>query len=135
MSSELTFGQWLKRRRLGLGLTQEELGRRAGYSGITIRKVEADERRPSHEMAERLAAQLELTAEERAAFIRFARDEGILPTLPTYSVAVPLTATSPPASGVPAPVPITPSSCHPTLPPPLASIIGRTQVVARARTA
>ncbi|MFN8499020.1 MAG: tetratricopeptide repeat protein [Anaerolineae bacterium] len=75
MGSDITFGEWVRRRRHGLDLTQAELGQRAGYSGETIRKVEADDRRPSREMAERLAAALEVPAHDRAAFIRFARDE------------------------------------------------------------
>src|SRR5258706_1136810 len=72
---DLTFGNWLKRRRRGLGLTQNELARRAGYAGETLRKVEADALRPSRQMAEHLAEQLAIDPNERAAFIRFARDE------------------------------------------------------------
>src|SRR5689334_20951712 len=72
---DLSFGTWLKRRRRGLGLTQNELAHRAGYSGETIRKVEANALRPSRQMAEQLADQLAIAPGERAAFIRFARDE------------------------------------------------------------
>src|SRR5438093_13317097 len=83
----LTFGNWLKRRRRGLGLTQKELASRAGYAGETIRKVEADALRPSRQMAERLAGPLDIDPGQRATFIRFARDEpdggGALPPLPT----------------------------------------------------
>lgn len=96
MNTGLTFGQWVKRRRSGLGLTQEELGRRAGYSAITIRKVEADERRPSRQMAERLAEQLEIAPQDWEDFIRFARDEGVDElVLPTQSVVTPGEATRP----------------------------------------
>jgi len=72
---DLSFGIWLKRRRRGLGLTQNELAHRAGYSGETIRKVEADALRPSRQMAEKLADHLAIAPDERAAFIRFARGE------------------------------------------------------------
>ena len=98
MATGLTFGQWVKRRRSGLGLTQDELGRRAGYSAITIRKVEADERRPSRQMAEKLAEQLEIAAQDWQDFIRFARDEPDADelALPTQSVAVPGRAIRPP---------------------------------------
>ena len=91
MATSLTFGQWVKRRRSGLGLTQDELGRRTGYSPITIRKVEADERRPSRQMAEKLAEQLEIAPQDWQNFIRFARDEPDAHelVLPTHSVAPP----------------------------------------------
>lgn len=70
-----TFGRWLKLRRRSLGLTQAQLGEQIGYAGETIRKVEADELRPSRQMAEKLAKALEIAPEEQAAFVRFARDE------------------------------------------------------------
>ncbi len=75
MESDLTFGQWLKRRRRGLGLTQRSLGQQVGYASETIRKVEADELRPSRQLAERLAAALHLAPDEQARFVQFARDE------------------------------------------------------------
>lgn len=87
MTTDLTFGQWLKRRRSGLGFTQAELGRRVGYAAVTIRKIEADEMRPSRQAAEKLAEELNIPPEDRAAFIRFARDEGELPDLPTHTVS------------------------------------------------
>ena len=75
MTTALTFGSWLKRRRAGLGLTQKELARRVGYAAVTLRKVEADELRPSRQMAQTLAEVLELAPDEQAQFVRFARDE------------------------------------------------------------
>ena len=75
MATELTFGGWLQRRRRGLGFTQDELGQRIGYSGETVRKVEADTVRPSRQMAEKLALSLDIPPAERDLFIRFARDE------------------------------------------------------------
>lgn len=76
MSAGLSFGEWLKRRRRGLDLTQVELGRRIGYSGETVRKVEAGEFRPSRQMVESLAAALDVPPEQRAAFVRFGRGTG-----------------------------------------------------------
>ncbi len=73
MAGEITFGQWLKRRRQGLGLTQAELARRAGYAQVTLRKVESDDLRPSDVMTRRLAAELDVPLAEREAFLRFAR--------------------------------------------------------------
>ena len=75
MTAAPTFGGWLKRRRLSLGLTQKELARKVGYAQVTLRKVEADELRPSGQMARKLAEALELAPEEQTQFVRFARDE------------------------------------------------------------
>jgi predicted ATPase/DNA-binding XRE family transcriptional regulator len=73
MNSEVSFGYWLQQRRKTLSLTQQELAQQVGCSTITIRKIEAEERRPSKEVAARLADVLELTVEGRSAFINFAR--------------------------------------------------------------
>lgn len=71
----LTFGPWLQRRRLALHLTQQQLGRLAGCSAAAIRKIEADSRRPSREIAALLARVLRIPEAEHAAFLRFARGE------------------------------------------------------------
>ena len=73
MQDEPSFGQWLSRRRKALDLTQVELAQRVPCATITIQKIEADERRPSRQMAERLAEHLDIAAEERPAFVSFAR--------------------------------------------------------------
>lgn len=74
MDENLSFGYWVRRRRKALDLTQAELGRRVSVSEAMIRKIEADERRPSRELAELLADQLAVPAAERVAFLRAARD-------------------------------------------------------------
>jgi tetratricopeptide (TPR) repeat protein len=68
-----SFGYWLRRRRKALDLTQEVLAQRVCCSGFTIRKIEADERRPSRRLAERLAASLSIPEEERRDFLNAAR--------------------------------------------------------------
>ena len=68
-----SFGYWLRRRRKALDLTQEALAQRVSCSGFAIRKIEADERRPSLRLAERLAAMLVIPAEERREFLEAAR--------------------------------------------------------------
>jgi transcriptional regulator with XRE-family HTH domain len=68
-------GAWLQRRRRALGLTQADLGRRVGIAGATIRKIEADQRRPSTQVAERLADALAVAPAGRAPFVRAARGE------------------------------------------------------------
>jgi tetratricopeptide (TPR) repeat protein/transcriptional regulator with XRE-family HTH domain len=68
-----SFGYWLRRRRKALDLTQEMLAQRVCCSGFTIRKIEADERRPSRRLAERLAASLAVPEAELREFLDVAR--------------------------------------------------------------
>jgi predicted ATPase/DNA-binding XRE family transcriptional regulator len=78
------FGEWLRRRRRALDWTQEELAKQAGCAVGTIRKIEAEELRPSKQLAEILAQRLDIPPKDREDFVRFAR--GVLrdasPTLP-----------------------------------------------------
>jgi predicted ATPase/DNA-binding SARP family transcriptional activator/DNA-binding XRE family transcriptional regulator len=66
------FGQWLKQRRKSLGLTQAELARRAHYSSIAIRKLEAGALPPSRQIVESLARSLDIPPAEFDAFRAFA---------------------------------------------------------------
>lgn len=75
MTIEQSFGMLAKNRRRELGLTQDELARRVGCAPITIRKIEADDLRPSVQIAERMAMALNIPLEERAAFVKLARLE------------------------------------------------------------
>ena len=95
MRSEPSFGNWLKNRRKALDLTQEDLARRAGCATVTIHKIEADGLRPSRQMAEQLAAALELAPDERARFIRCARGELAVEPITPAPLAP---ATPPPAA-------------------------------------
>ena len=70
-----SFGNWLKRKRRSLDLTQAELGDQVGCSAAAVRKIESEERRPSAQIVERLAEIFEIPRSERAAFLRFARGE------------------------------------------------------------
>ena len=72
---DLPFGEWLRRRRGSLGLTRAAFAKALGYATITLRKIETEERRPSIEMAERIAQVLELQPDQHAAFVRYARGE------------------------------------------------------------
>lgn len=72
-TDSMTLGRWVKRRRKALGLTQRELAERLPCSVVTIQKIEADERRPSNELAERLAACLNIAPAQRSAWVGFAR--------------------------------------------------------------
>src|ERR1700682_1099782 len=75
MSTDQSFGDWLRQHRRALDLTQEELARQVGCSAITLRKLEAEERRPSKQIAERLAEGLQVPPGGRADFPRFARGD------------------------------------------------------------
>jgi tetratricopeptide (TPR) repeat protein len=91
-----SFGYWLRRRRKALDLTQDALAQKVFCSQAAIKKIEAEERRPSRELAQRLAEHLAIPAQERAAFLAAARtlrtsdqlplDE--LPVAPTSTAAV-----------------------------------------------
>src|SRR5262245_59317731 len=75
MTVKNSFGQWLKQRRKALDLTREDVAERIGCAVVTLRKIEADERRPSKQIAALLAEHLNIPPDERAAFTQFARGE------------------------------------------------------------
>ena len=70
------FHRWLKQRRNELNLTQADLARRIAYSPETIRKIEAGVLKPSKQIADLLAGQLELLPEQHSAFVAFATGTG-----------------------------------------------------------
>jgi predicted ATPase/DNA-binding XRE family transcriptional regulator len=69
----MSFGRLIRARRRALDLTQEDLAHKVGYSVITIRKVEADERRPSRQLVQRLAQSLGIAPDQRATFAALGR--------------------------------------------------------------
>ena len=73
MSDSRTFGGWLHQQRHARGVTQDELAEHLGFSAALLRKLEAGERRPSGQIAELLADYFCVPADERAAFVAFAR--------------------------------------------------------------
>ena len=115
MGSKLTFGKWLRKRRRALDFTQKELAQQVGCAVSTIRKFEADERRPSKALATRLADCLNIAPMEVDRFITFARSKPYLDA-----------ATSPPMDSAP-------TTFRPVLRPlsPLTSFVGREQELAR----
>lgn len=82
MNENITFGQLVKERRGLLDLTQTKLARRVGSATITIRKIEADDLRPSVQMAELIALALNIPDEEQLPFIRLARSQRALSPIP-----------------------------------------------------
>jgi predicted ATPase/transcriptional regulator with XRE-family HTH domain/Tfp pilus assembly protein PilF len=109
VNDEVSFGRWIRRRRKSLDLTQKQLAERVGCATATIVKIEADERRPSREIAQLLAERLEIPAEERSEFMRVARRERRVAALasPDVSAATLRSPVSAPATSH-LPVPPTP---------------------------
>ena len=70
-----SFGEWMKHRQQQLHLTQQQLATAAYCSLIMIKKIEADERRPSTELALTLAAPLQIPRHLWTAFNACARGE------------------------------------------------------------
>ena len=73
--TEVSFGEWLKRQRMGRGLTREQLAHQIGCAAVTLRKIEAEERRPSAQIVERLAEIFEIPPNERTNFLKYARGD------------------------------------------------------------
>ena len=117
MDTSASFGAWLKQRRNVLDLTQAQLADRAGCATVTIHKIEADGLRPSRQMAEQLAAALEVPSADLAAFLQAARAGVALAERGAADAAAVPT--------VPAPLPPTA-----TLPRPPTPLIGRTRELA-----
>jgi predicted ATPase/transcriptional regulator with XRE-family HTH domain len=106
-----SFGLWLKQRRQALNLTQADLARCVGYSVAAIRKIEADERRPSRQGAELLADCLDIPLAERPTFLKVIRAELRVDHLATVSPTEPTShgsAAPPPRLTPPLPAPPTP---------------------------
>lgn len=76
MSAPGLFAQLLRDRRKALRLTQAELAERAGLSFSAVQKLEAGQRRPSHQLAEALADALRIAPKDRTRFLRLARGGG-----------------------------------------------------------
>ena len=70
---DYSFGKWVKHSRKAVDLTQWELAFKVGCSSSMIFKIEADRRRPSLQIAHRLATYLEIPPEQHEQFIQFAR--------------------------------------------------------------
>jgi predicted ATPase/transcriptional regulator with XRE-family HTH domain len=110
---ESAFNQWIKQRRRALDLTQVDLADCVGCSTATIQKIEMGERRPSRQVAQRLAECLHVPPDEQEDFVEFARGARETNHLPLHPTALPVAGPSRQAS--------TPTN----LPTPLTRLIGR----------
>jgi predicted ATPase/transcriptional regulator with XRE-family HTH domain len=73
METTSSFGYWIRRQRKALDLTQQVLAERVGCSLAAIKKIEGDERRPSRQIAERMADVLGVSTDQREIFLEVAR--------------------------------------------------------------
>jgi predicted ATPase/transcriptional regulator with XRE-family HTH domain len=123
------FGIWLRQRRKALDLTQEQLAAAIDVSLPTIVKIEAGQRRPSHQVAELLARCLEVPPEEQAAFMRLARTP-LQPSSESTTSLPPLPAAHLPAE-LASPIDREQDLGQPgCLPTPLTSFVGREREIA-----
>jgi len=73
MPESASFGTWLRQHRRALDLTQKALANQVGCAEITVRRMEADEYKPSSELALVLLEKLGIPELERPQWVRFAR--------------------------------------------------------------
>ena len=73
MPESVSFGTWLRQRRRALDLTQKALAEQVSCAEITVRRMEADEYKPSSELALKVFEKLEVPESERPDWVRFAR--------------------------------------------------------------
>ena len=116
--AEVSFGEWLKRRRKAEGWTQEQLAQQLNCSTITLRKIESEERRPSAQIVERLAEIFKIPSNEQTTFLHFARGDW---------------KSAPSVASEDAPWRVSTTSRRSNLPASLASLIGREQDIATVR--
>lgn len=101
MDDDASFGNWVRLRRKTLDLTQSVLADRVGCAIVTIKKIEQDERRPSRQMAERIADVLAIVKSERDDFIKAALGEKSPIRLPKPTTGLVIAKTSKPIQYLP----------------------------------
>lgn len=73
MTTEISFGKWLRQRRHMLDLTQQAFADLVGCARSTLRRIEAGDLKPSKELALILLEKLGIPELERPEWVRFAR--------------------------------------------------------------
>lgn len=129
MDTMLTFGEWLRRRRKALDLTQAELAARVPCAKGTIRRLEADDLQPSKALAEQLAGVLHIPAQLQADFVTFARNK--FPGASAFALA-PTALGNPAVQVVPTPLPAQARTRY-ALPTAANPLLGRVHIVAVIR--
>jgi predicted ATPase/DNA-binding XRE family transcriptional regulator len=80
MHETISFGTWLRQKRRALDLTQKAFADQIGCAEITVRRMEADEYKPSKELAFVLFEKLGIPEPERSQWISFARGVSDVPS-------------------------------------------------------
>jgi predicted ATPase/transcriptional regulator with XRE-family HTH domain len=110
---EHSFGHWLKQRRRALDLTQEHLANCVGCSVAMIQKIESGRRRPSLQVAKRLATYLHIPSEQQQPFLQALRPElGAADLTPGATSSVARPEALPPRRRVNLPLQPTPLLCR-----------------------
>jgi len=73
MSELNSFGKWVKAQRNAIGVCQADLARKVYCAEITLRKIEADKRRPSPELALLIMRQLGVPPQQEPLLLELAR--------------------------------------------------------------
>ncbi len=104
---DLVFGDWLKRLRAQHDLTQERLAEQVGCAVQTICMIERGARRPSRDMARRLADVLQVPEADREYVLRLARARRVEEPAPASGLQHDHAVTAPSRRPVRLPVPAT----------------------------
>jgi DNA-binding SARP family transcriptional activator/predicted ATPase/transcriptional regulator with XRE-family HTH domain len=85
MQEEISFGEWLRRRRRALDLSRQAFADQVGCAQITLRRIEAGTLKPSKELASVLLEKLGIPEAEWLPWISFARGSSGFPLSTTPS--------------------------------------------------
>jgi len=118
MEDFVSFGEWVRRRRKMLDFTRVALADLVACSADMIKKIERDERRPSLQLAELLAHQLQIPERSTKKFLQMARGQ-FISTLRS-PLDLPLAAPT--------------ETAHCNLPPQVTAFIGREAELAEIAT-
>lgn len=124
MDDAVTFGEWVKRRRMMLELTRERLASQVGCSYEAIKKIEADALKPSAQLASLLAVKLNVPVHEHEAFLRYARSTQTAARSAFTGSPVLLPGSE--RNGVRS-LPTSAAPSHFTVPTPLTELVGRSR--------
>lgn len=97
MREEISFGNWLRKQRRALDLSQQAFANQVGCAEVTLRRIEAGTLKPSKELASILLEKLGIPETERLQWISFARG---LSGFPNSSIPV----SKKPITNLPAPL-------------------------------
>src|SRR5262245_61335848 len=103
MTETFSFGEWVRLRRKAQDMAQRELAAQAACAVATIKKIEADERRPSVELAHLLAKALRLPPDRHEVFVECARGLRPVDALGSAAAGVAGLPVAPPQVALPAP--------------------------------